>query len=154
MSLRHGTKSCILGLSWHLNWRFKMPTFITCKALLFSVPQLLLVFRWIFFSCIMHIYPSLFMTGFHVLCYVGLGFHLHLSSISSNIWDTKVKMRGDCSFCWYWWNWWPSLFKCLFCWYWWNWWPSLFKCLFCWYWWNWWPSLFKISFLKNKVNRF
>ena len=54
MSLRHGTKSCILGLSWHLNWRFKMPTFITCKALLFSVPQLLLVFRWIFshVSCI------------------------------------------------------------------------------------------------------
>jgi len=23
----------------------------------------------------------------------------------------KVKMRGNCSFCWYWWNWWPSLFR-------------------------------------------
>ena len=22
-----------------------------------------------------------------------------------------VKMRGDCSFCWYWWNWLPSLFN-------------------------------------------
>ena len=50
----HGAKSCILGLSWYLNWRFKMPTFITCKTLLFSVPQLLLDFRWIFshVSCI------------------------------------------------------------------------------------------------------
>jgi hypothetical protein len=24
------------------------------------------------------------------------------------------KMRGDCSFCWYWWNWCPSLFKLSF----------------------------------------
>jgi hypothetical protein len=22
----------------------------------------------------------------------------------------SVRMRGDCSFCWYWWNWWPSMF--------------------------------------------
>ena len=26
----------------------------------------------------------------------------------------SVKMRGECSFCWYWWNWWPSLFKLSF----------------------------------------
>ena len=26
----------------------------------------------------------------------------------------SVKMRGDCSFCWYWWNRWPSLFKLSF----------------------------------------
>jgi hypothetical protein len=25
-----------------------------------------------------------------------------------------MKMRGDCSFCWYWWNCWPSLFKLSF----------------------------------------
>ena len=25
-----------------------------------------------------------------------------------------VKMRGDCSFCWYWWNCWPSLFNLSF----------------------------------------
>ena len=31
-----------------------------------------------------------------------------------------VKMRGDCSFCWYWWNCWPSLFKL-----------SIHKFLFC-----------------------
>ena len=24
---------------------------------------------------------------------------------------TSVKIRDDCSFCWYWWNWWSSLFK-------------------------------------------
>ena len=24
---------------------------------------------------------------------------------------SSVKMRGDCSFCWYWWNWWQSSFK-------------------------------------------
>ena len=23
----------------------------------------------------------------------------------------SVKMRCDCSLCWYWWNWWPLLFK-------------------------------------------
>ena len=27
---------------------------------------------------------------------------------------SSVKMRGDCSFCWYWWNRWPSLFKLSF----------------------------------------
>ena len=27
---------------------------------------------------------------------------------------TSVKIRGDCSFCWYWWNWWSSLFKLSF----------------------------------------
>jgi hypothetical protein len=27
---------------------------------------------------------------------------------------STVKMRGDCSFCWYWWNWWPSLLKISF----------------------------------------
>jgi hypothetical protein len=27
---------------------------------------------------------------------------------------SSVKMKGDCSFCWYWWNWWPSLFKLSF----------------------------------------
>jgi hypothetical protein len=27
---------------------------------------------------------------------------------------SSVKMRGDCSFCWYWWNWWSSLFKLSF----------------------------------------
>jgi hypothetical protein len=24
---------------------------------------------------------------------------------------SKLKMRGDWSFCWNWWNWWSSLFK-------------------------------------------
>jgi len=28
--------------------------------------------------------------------------------------ESSVKMRGDCSFCWYWWNWWPSLFELSF----------------------------------------
>ena len=27
---------------------------------------------------------------------------------------SSVKMRDDCSFCWYWWNWWLSLFKLSF----------------------------------------
>ena len=27
---------------------------------------------------------------------------------------SKLKMRGDCSFCWNWWNWWSSLFKFFF----------------------------------------
>ena len=27
---------------------------------------------------------------------------------------SSVKMRGDCSFCWYWWNWWTSLLKLSF----------------------------------------
>ena len=27
---------------------------------------------------------------------------------------SSVKMRGDCSFCWYWQNWWPSLFNLSF----------------------------------------
>jgi hypothetical protein len=35
-------------------------------------------------------------------------FGFFFSSVSS------VKMRGDCSFCWYWWNRWPSLFKLSF----------------------------------------
>ena len=26
----------------------------------------------------------------------------------------SVKLRGGCSFCWYWWNWWPLLFKQFF----------------------------------------
>jgi len=25
-----------------------------------------------------------------------------------------VKVRADCTFCWYWWNYWPSLFNFLF----------------------------------------
>ena len=39
----------------------------------------------------------------NVICY-----GLSLCSVSS------VKLRDDCSFCWYWWNWWPSLFKLSF----------------------------------------
>jgi len=38
-----------------------------------------------------------------------LDFQHHMSwSFSCSV--SSVRMRGDCSFCWYWWNWWPSMF--------------------------------------------
>jgi hypothetical protein len=39
----------------------------------------------------------------------GHGFPIMLWSALCSV--SSVKMRDDCSFCWYWWNWWPSLFK-------------------------------------------
>ena len=52
--------------------------------------------------------------------------------------SVRVKMIGDCLFCWYWW-------KCL---------PSLFKgdCSYSWYWWNLWPSCLNFLFkIKNVI---
>jgi hypothetical protein len=51
-----------------------------------------------------------------IVCFVGIGkIDDHHCLIFLFIFCVQwVKVRGDCSLCWYWWNWWPSLFKLSF----------------------------------------